>query len=261
MCFALTVHSVQLTAQSAEPKAQSAQRTAPSPSARLLDSARVIIASATPVGDIPALHGAEALLERAITASPNDPWLSHYLGYAIYREATIRMGRDRANIDSLLERIDSILQRSIPLKPIPESYALRASVIGMMIGSNPLRGMWLGPKSGAEMEKALDAGPRNPRVWLMRGIGAIHTPAMFGGGLDKAEEYLKTSIALFASDRPEPPEPGWGLNEAHTWLGQVYARQKKFDAARASYQTALELEPNDVWVRTILLPALDRKRR
>lgn len=241
--------------------AQSAQLTAQSPSSRFLDSARAIIAKATPIGDLPALHGAQALLERAATAAPGDPWLSHYLAFALYREATIRMGRDRADVGPLLERIDSILERSLPLKAIPESYALRASVLGMMIGSNPLRGMTLGPKSGAEMEKALAAGPQNPRVWLMRGIGAINTPAMFGGGLDKAEEYLKQSIAFFANDRPQPPAPGWGLNEAHAWLGQVYAKQDKVDAARAEYQKALALEPNDMWVRTALLPALDKKTR
>jgi tetratricopeptide (TPR) repeat protein len=250
--FVLLLASSPVIAQDSQPKQQGA-------AARLLDSARVLIAKATPTGDIPALRGAEALLERAITVSPNDPWLAHYLAFAIYREATIRMGRDRSDIGPLLARVDSILERSAARSSIPESFALRSSVLGMMIGSNPLRGMTLGPQSGAQMEKALAAGPNNPRVWLMRGIGALNTPKMFGGGEDKAEEYLKKSIELFASDHPQPPAPGWGLNEAYIWLGQVYRKQDKIDAARASYQRALTIEPNDVWVRTILLPALDKK--
>lgn len=232
---------------------------AQSPAARLLDSSRVLIARATPAGDMEGLKSAEALLERALTVAPNDPWLLHYLGFAIYREATLKMGRYREDVGPLLERADSILDRSTHLAAIPESHALRAGLLGMMIGTSPIRGMTLGPRSGSQLERALELAPNNPRVWLLRGIGAIHTPSMFGGGLDKSEEYLKKSIDLFASDRPQPPAPSWGMAEAHMWLGQVYAKQDKKDLARAEYQKALAIEPNEMWTRMALLPALDKK--
>ena len=229
------------------------------PTGRLLDSARVLIAKAYPVGDVEALHLAQALLDRALTVAPNDPWLLHYQGFAIYREASLRMGRDRDGVGPLLERADSVLDRASRVASLAETFALRSSVLGMMIGSNPIKGMTLGPHSGDQMERALAAGPNNPRVWLVRGIGAINTPAMFGGGLEKAEEYLKKSIALFTTDRPAAPAPGWGAYEAHIWLGQVYARQDRKDEARAEYQKALALEPNDMWTRMSLIPALDKK--
>lgn len=213
---------------------------------------------ATPAGDIGGLRTAEALLDRALTVSPNDPWLLHYLGFALYREATIRMGMNGDDVRPTLERADSILDRSSRFGSIPESHALRSGLLGMMIGNNPLRGMTLGPKSGAQMERALELGPANPRVWMLRGIGAVNTPAMFGGGLDKAEEYLKKSIELFGTDKPQPPSPSWGMYEAHVWLGQVYAKQSKKELARAEYQKALAIEPNDMWTRMSLLPALDK---
>ena len=231
---------------------------AQSPAARLLDSSRVLIAKAAPIGDVDGLKSAEALLERALTVAPNDPWLLHYLGFALYREATLRMGRYREDVGPLLERADSILERSTHLAAIPESHALRSGLLGMMIGSSPIKGMTLGPKSGAQMERAIELAPGNPRVWMLRGIGAIHTPSMFGGGLDKSEEYLKKSIDLFVNDKPQSPAPGWGLAEAHAWLGQVYKKQGKLELARAEYQKALALEPNDMWTRTTLLPALDK---
>src|SRR5262245_16670407 len=162
-----------------------------SAAAKLFDSSRAVIAKALPPGDVDAIKQAEALLERAITVAPNDAWLLHYLGYALYREATLRMGKDGEDTRPLMERADSILERSIMIAAIPESHALRSGLLGMMIGTNPLRGMTLGPKSGEQMEKAVALGPNNPRVWLLRGIGAIHTPSMFGGGLDRAEQYLK----------------------------------------------------------------------
>ena len=227
---------------------------------RLRDSAMVLIGQATPIGDARALQSASALLDRALTVAPNDPWLLHYAGYAMYRQATLTMGADGGDPQPFLEKADDYLEAAARAGRIPESHALRSGVLGMMIGTNPLKGMILGPRSGAETEKALELGPTNPRVWMLRGIGAMNTPAMFGGGMDKAEEYLKKAIAYFATDKPVPPAPAWGANEAHAWLGQVYAKQKRVAEARAEYEKALAIEPNEMWVKMSLLPALDKKK-
>jgi tetratricopeptide (TPR) repeat protein len=226
---------------------------------RLLDSALVLLAKATPLGDLSGIKSAEALLERATMVQPNDAMLLHWQAFATYREVTLMLGRQQGEVAPLLDRADSLLERASLAGKIPENHALRSSVYGMMISSSPIKGMTLGPKSGMEMEKAIDMAPNNPRVWLVRGIGAINTPAMFGGGLDRAEEFLKKSIDLFATDKPVAPAPSWGLNEAYRWLGQVYEKQQQTDSARASYTKALELEPNDKWVRYSLLPGLNKK--
>ena len=226
--------------------------------ARLLDSSRVLLARAVTAGDVGTVRSATALLERALTVAPNDGWLLHYLGYALYRDATISYGRDKSDTKATLERADSILQRAGTAASIAESHALRSGVLGMMIGPNPLKGMVLGPRASNEMDRALEIGANNPRVWLLRGIGAVNTPAMFGGGMENAEKYLKRAVELFATDRPTAPAPSWGAHEAHLWLGRVYAKQERKDLARAEYAKALALEPNDMWIRTTLLPALDK---
>ncbi len=61
--------------------------------------------------------------------------------------------------------------------------------------------------------------------------------------MDVAEEYLKRSVELFATDAPKPGEPSWGKAEAFAWLGQVY--EKKGDKTKAAemYKTALDVEP------------------
>jgi len=237
-----------------------AQGAKTTPAARYLDSARTLIAKATPLGDLAMLRSARVLLDRAAIAAPNDPWVLHYLGYELYREATLSMGREGADVKEILERCDSILQMSAALAAIPENHALRSGVLGMMIGSSPLKGITLGPRSGAQIERALTLGPDNPRVWLLRGIGAFNTPAMFGGGMDNAKEYLTKSIALFAKDNPTGKAPSWGRHEAWVWMGQAYVKEGKLDSARAAYNRALEIEPNDGWVRMALLPALDKKK-
>jgi len=226
------------------------------------DSARLEIESANALGDLTRIREAGALLERALTAFPDDPLLLHYLGYARYREATLMQARkhDDKEYRPLLEAADSLLETSASKLPLPETHALRSSVLGQMIGSNPLRGMTLGPRSGNAMDRALELGPNNPRVWLLRGIGAMFTPSMFGGGLDKAEEYLRKALALFPNDAPAASMPAWGHAEAYIWMGQVHKRRDRVDDARQAYNRALELQPNNGWVKHVLLPGLDRAK-
>jgi tetratricopeptide (TPR) repeat protein len=232
---------------------------------RWADSARREIEAAVPTGDRARLAGARLLLERALAAFPDDPLLQHYQGYALWREASLALGQeDTGRARLLLDQADDALERSAKRLALPETYALRSSVIGQLIGTskNPLDGMRLGPKSSGLMDQAAEGdGARNPRVWLLKGMSAVHTPAMFGGGLDRAAAHLQRALELFAADRPAPPAPAWGHADAYVWLGQVEAKRGRRDAARAAYAQALALQPDNVWVRQVLLPALDRAQR
>ena len=227
------------------------------------DSARVEIEAASLTGAVESFRGVKALIERALTAFPNDPLLQHYQGYALYREASLMQGMKSEGdvIRPVLEAAEDVLERSAKKLDLPETHALRSSVIGQLIGSNPLRGMTLGPKSSSAMDRALELGPNNPRVWLMRGMSAMFTPAMFGGGESKAEAYLTKAIALFATDQPAPPLPAWGHADAYIWLGQLRQQQGRVADARKAYTTALEIQPANGWVRHVLLPGLDRGGR
>ena len=224
------------------------------------DSARAEIDAAMPAGDLARIRQAGAMLERALTVFPDDPLLLHYLGYSRYREANLMQGKqhDEKEYRPLLEAADSLLERSATKLELAETYALRSSVLGQLIGSNPLRGMTLGPRSSNAMDRAVELGPNNPRVWLLRGIGAMFTPGLFGGGLDKAEAYLTKAIALFPNDKPAPAMPAWGHAEAYIWLGQLHKRRDRIDDARQAFSKALELEPENGWVKYVLLPGLDR---
>lgn len=227
----------------------------------LADSLRRGIETAATHADVGALSAARALAERAAAAYPNDAWLQHYLGYALYREATLQSETNPEVAGKLLEQAETALERSAELRPIPETHALLSAVLGMQIGSNPLKGMMLGMRIGKETDRALELGPGNPRVWMIRGTGALFTPSMFGGGADKAERYLREALKRFPQDRPAPPLPAWGYAESYAWLGQVYAKQERWDNARAAYAAALRLEPEYTWVRDVLLPRLEEAQK
>ena len=225
------------------------------------DSARKAIETAQLAGNLEGLTAARALVERALTRFPGDAWLLHYRGYALYREATLRMGRyQEKDVDTYLAQAEQSLEASAKARPLAETYALLSSVIGQQIGSNPIKGMTLGPRSNGVMDDAVERGPNNPRVWLLRGIGARYTPRMFGGGSERAEEYLRKATTLFESDAVQPPAPAWGHGEAWMWLGQVLEEREQWDQARKAYERSLAIEPKNDWVKQDLLPNLDKRR-
>ena len=233
---------------------------------RWADSAARLIAGGVRTGDRQALGAARTLLDRALTALPDDPLLQHYAAYAAYRASVLAMARAedgtaaRAEAQALLERADSLLERSAERLPLPESFALRASVIGMRIavGRNPAAGMWLGPKANAAMDEAVRRGPRNPRVLLLQGVSAFNTPKLWGGGADRARAYLAEAAQLFVADHPASPLPAWGAAEVHVWLGRSWRALGQPDSARVAYARAQALEPDNQWLTRVLIPELER---
>jgi tetratricopeptide (TPR) repeat protein len=221
------------------------------------DSAAREIDAATDAGDLTRLRSARTLLDRALVAFPNDALLLHYKGYELHREASLQEGLGHRNeVEPLLDQARTVLEQSLAVKPMPETHALLSSVLGRSIGFHPLKAMFLGPESGSQMTSAIALGPNNPRVWLLRGIGAMFTPSQFGGGMSEAEKHLKKAAELFETDHPVPPAPSWGRAEVYAWLGQVYQKQNKPDDATAAYNKALAIDPQFNWVRNVLLPSV-----
>lgn len=124
-----------------------------------------------------------------------------------------------------------------------------------------LAGMRLGPKADALMDEAVELGPSNPRVFMLRGVGSIYKPKMFGGGTDKAVADLLKAAALYPTETPASPAPRWGHAEVYAWLGQAYVADKKYTEARHAYQKALQIAPEFGWVKNVLLPELEKKAR
>jgi tetratricopeptide (TPR) repeat protein len=231
---------------------------------RWADSVSKLVAQAMAGNSTALMDEAIALTDRVLAVTPKDGVMLHYKGYALYRKGNLMLGAraKESDLKPVLEEADDVLEASAAVLKWPETSALRASVLGQLIGiGGMLSGMRLGPKADNLLDEAMAIDPANPRVLMLRGISSMYKPKMFGGGNDKAERDLRKSIELFATNHPVSPAPSWGHSEAWAWLGQVLAKENKVDEARKAYQEALALEPSNNWVTRVLLPALDSIKR
>ena len=169
-------------------------------------------------------------------------------------------GVEPAESSALLQRAEKDLREVIKADPkSAEARVLLAAVYGSMIrfGGDPIE---LGPASQNLLSDALKLEPNNPRVHVQLGLNAFHTPAEYGGGMDKAEASFRQAIALFEREPAGRPWPNWGRFDAHVWLGQALAGRGDKAGARAEYMAALEVWPQSGYVKYKLLPDVEQMR-
>lgn len=192
-----------------------AQAAPVTPAAKFVDSARVEIDAAAANNDMDRMARAVVLLDRALTAFPKDPYAQHYRGYANYRRVVTLFSAGRMqDAAPLISASISDLQQSSDKLRWPETFSLLAALQGFRIGLDPDLGRDLGPEIGALSGQAMQIGSNNPRVLLLQAYSMQHTPPEYGGGIDKAREFVARAIKAFETDKPAPLAPAWGKAEA-----------------------------------------------
>lgn len=188
---------------------------AQTPAARFVDSARVEIERAVSGMDMSRLDQVGVLLDRALVAFPDDPYLLHYRGYLAYRQATahLMMG-EKGMLAPIITRGLADLSKSAEHLSWPETIELQACLNALRIPLEPGSGMTLGPLTGRLSGEALKMAPNNPRVLLLQAYMAQTTPESMGGGSERAKALVAKAIAAFADDKPGPLAPSWGKAEA-----------------------------------------------
>ena len=201
------------------------------------------------------------LLGRVATAGADEPMVRYTLAYAAYRMVPLPDVSEKDRTDLLNDAVTQ-LQQVIKANPNDaEAHALLGSVYGLQIAQSPLiRGMTLGPRANGALDRAAEIESRNPRVLLLQGVSAFNTPAMFGGGTDKAEQHLRRSLERYAAEPSDKAWPNWGRFDAHVWLGQALLEKGDRAGARAEYDKARALAPKSGWLQYVLIPALEAKK-
>ena len=189
--------------------------------------------------------------------------VQYAIGYIAWRMSILPDVGAR-ELDDLLEDAIVRLGAAVRADPEnPEAHAMLGTLYGSQLGRSPERASVLGPHAITSLSRAADLGPNNPRVLLQQGISAMFTPVLYGGGVDRAEHFLRRSVQSFGEEPADSPWPNWGQWEAHAWLGQALATKGDIAGARAEYNEVLGTAPGPslAYVRDNLLPALERSER
>ncbi len=226
----------------------------------LIISGKGKIESAISDWDEQSLLGARAHFERALSLN-DKAWLVHYyIAYCDNQLVNLFMSKqDKGKVKKYVNDGLSHLEDAVDEKPdFAEAYALMSSLYGTKIAVMPWAGFWYGPKSGKIMGKAMALDPENPRINLINGISMKFTPESFGGGVASAKLYLNKAAELFKTDAPEAIMPDWGRSDTYAWLGQIEFEAGKKEEAKRHYEKALEINPNNNWVKNQLMPSIEK---
>jgi len=154
--------------------------------------------------------------------------------------------------EAYLDTLDS--RRYMPA----DVLAYRSALIGYRINLSPLSAPVLGPRSFRYAREALEMNPQSYIAQIQMGHIYFYAPSTFGG--DKAEAircYLR-ALQLYRQQNPRTAND-WNYLSLLVAIGQAYEATGRRETARQFYQRALNIAPDFVWVREVLLPGLNNR--
>jgi len=225
-----------------------------------LIAARRLIQDGFNRGDSPAILKSRGQLLGMLAADPGSAEIHYGVALADWRAVPLLAGKNRdaakRHCEEGLEHCDAALKAD---PRMAEAMALKAGLQGMSIQFNGAAAIVLAPQMQANMARALELAPDNPRIHLLDGINTFHTPAFFGGGAERAMTKMRKAIDLFARGAgPDTTGTAWGHDDAYAWVGRAAAKLEDPAAARGHYLRALEINPDNGWVKHTLLPESER---
>ncbi len=147
-------------------------------------------------------------LERIALSNPTE-WLPAY--HAAYYNSQVFWRAGKKGCEVCLDQMDKLLTTAEKLDNNSEVLALRANYYQAKLQGSPMLAPYYGPKASNILEVALNEDPNNPRALLLMGQNLFYTPAMFGGGADKAKPFLEKASKIFAAADTTPTiQPSWG---------------------------------------------------
>jgi hypothetical protein len=214
-----------------------------------------------------------ASLRNQIAPLKDDPDLGYladyWSGYASWRlainGANARMSPE--DLKAHLERAVADFESSIGKKgDFADAFAAAASVHGWLTSlhrDDPAVMRQHLDRSARLLAKAEELEPRNPRVLWVRGGVFLFAPPAYGGSTERAIETYRLQADSSGPLMPDSPSPDWGKAEALMSLAYAHLNQKEPDlnAATQEARAALDIEPHWSYVRDILRPQIDARRK
>lgn len=194
----------------------------------------------------------------AANLPPADKKFVHYAAAYASWESAVQAANATESRSAVTDALGQLTQAVTLDEKFGEAYILLAAIQAQNARLSELP-VPHDPGVTAALARAQILDAKNPRLALAQGIAAFLAPRAVGAEPNAAEEALKRADALFTAGAPGTTWPTWGRAQTQAWLGQVLAQKGDVAGARQAYQGALALQPDYVWVKNVLLPALDKR--
>ena len=221
---------------------------------------KTLLQNAVDTSDIDQLYEARERFERGRATGDREALALYYLALCEYRLITVF---DIAHSEKgrCINRAVEYLKKATDLMDtFADAHALLAIFYFEKMGMKPYLGVVLGPLSAKIVEKSKRLEGDNPRVVMSDAINDYYTPPMFGGNKDRAIAKIERAVELFSKEGVRDAfQPAWGHDEAYIHLGFFRQGRGDIEGAREAFISALEVNPNNDWIKFQLLPGLDSK--
>jgi hypothetical protein len=219
--------------------------------------------------DLPAL-AAGRLRAAELSADPKLGYLADYWsGFANWRIVLNGASAKMAPEEAIAHLRQAVVDFELSIQKkgdFADSYAGAAAVHG-----------WLAAYSRADqanmtkeidnykrlINRALELEPNNPRVLWIQAIPYLVMPPERGGSIDRAIELYRKMVENSGPPNPRSPLPDWGKPEGLMSLANAHIMKPAPDinSATEEARAALELQPQFHYVKDILIPQIEAKRK
>jgi hypothetical protein len=201
---------------------------------------------------------------------PEVGYLAYYwAGFASWRLAIngASHGMSRDDLKGNLERAVTELEAAIRLRDdFADAHAAAAGVnswLLVFLQNDPAAFKEHLASMTRQLARARELAPNNPRLLWVDGAILAFKPAAYGGDVQAGMQVYRRAVEVADAPQPGSPLPDWGKPEALMSLAYFHLNQAvpDLDAATEEAHAALRLQPEWSYVRDILMPMIEARRK
>ena len=188
-----------------------------------------------------------------LVAYDNSVWYGHYYsGYIYNLLANLFLSNDKENAERYLDLAEKRFESALKHFKSADVMALMSDMLGKKISLSPMKGIFLGPKSGRFISEALELEPENPTILITYARSKMFTPEMFGGNKELARSSLLKAIELNKTYQPKDSLLiDCRTADAFVWLGQLDLLEQKSKKAVENFEKALNIRNDYVFAKIL----------
>lgn len=206
-------------------------------------------------------HWKKVIEEMEVEQNKSDAFilqlLNYQFGYIGWCLSQNDNSQAKKYIDAAQENIETLEKHHY--KPATVN-AYKSAVYGLIVGVQPVKAIYIGPKSVEAARLSMQQDSTNPNGYIQYGNVLYNMPGFFGGSKQKAIQYYLKALKLM-NQKKESYREDWNYLSLLSAIAQAYEKTEQHQKAYKYYQLILQTEPRFSWVKEKLFPEFLKKNK